>query len=321
MTNPGTRILNDVTLLANADRVVTIGNFDGIHRGHQYLIQQVVRDASKRGSRSTVITFEPHPTTVLRPDVPFHRLTTPAEKLRLLSMLGADEVLVLSFTPDFSAQTPEQFLKYLTLHSRPVAMFVGEGFRFGRDRAGDGESIRAFGAEHGFDTTIISRLRENGGVISSSSIRGALSRGDIQKANDWLGRRYRLRGIVEHGAARGRDLGFPTANLHLEPLACLPADGIYAAYAHVVEREDGPRPAMVYVGTRPTFAGGERVVEANILDFSGDLYARELEVEFVQFIRADAQFASAEELSLHMRRDEESTRAVLATVSSSGRKL
>jgi riboflavin kinase / FMN adenylyltransferase len=304
-------VYHDLHSVPPGQRVVTIGNFDGVHRGHQYLIRRVVDDAQKRGMRSLVITFEPHPTSVLRQDVPFQRLTSAGDKLRLLDNCGADEIVVLPFTVDFASQEPEEFLSALTTHVSPAAIFVGEGFRFGRNRAGDGETIRSFGAAGNFETTVISRLRENGGVISSSTIRNALARGDIEAANDWLGRRYHLRGRVEHGEARGRELGFPTANLQLDGLACLPSDGIYAAYACLDDPTSAPRPSMVYVGTRPTFDGQDRVVEANLLDFSGDLYTRDLTVEFVRFIRADAQFETADALSSQMRRDEIDTRSAL----------
>lgn len=318
MTGSSARTYDDLMELPNARRVVTIGNFDGVHRGHQHLIRRVVEDARLRGVRSLIVTFEPHPTTVLRPDISFQRLTTADAKMRHLTNSGADEVLVLPFTRDFASQEPEQFLSSLNEHASPVAVFVGEGFRFGRDRTGDGTTISSFGTKGGFETTVITRLHENGGVISSSAIRGALARGDIASANDWLGRRYRLRGTVEHGAARGRELGFPTANLQLDPLACLPSDGIYAAYAYLSDHQSTPRQSMVYVGTRPTFAGNDRIVEANILDFSGDLYTREIEVEFVRYIRADAEFESADALAEQMERDEIDTRAALADCAITG---
>ncbi|HUG15206.1 MAG TPA: bifunctional riboflavin kinase/FAD synthetase [Thermomicrobiales bacterium] len=312
MIETGTSFYSDLGALPRAQRVVTIGNFDGVHRGHQFLIGCVIADARKRGARSLVITFEPHPSAVLRPDVTFQRLTTSIEKQNLLAASGADELLILPFTRRFAEQEPVDFLRRLRECATPAATFVGEGFRFGRDRAGDGETIREFGMVHGFETTVITRLRENGGVISSSSIRNALARGDIAAANDWLGRRYRLRGSVEHGAARGRELGFPTANLMLDESVCLPADGIYAAHARVVDGDIGMRQAIVYVGARPTFAGDDRLVEAYILDFNGDLYTSELEVEFAQFIRADAKFDSPEALAAQMARDEIAARAAFA---------
>jgi riboflavin kinase/FMN adenylyltransferase len=251
---------------------------------------------------------------VLRPEQPFQRLTTPEEKLWLMRASGIDDIVVVPFDREFAALEPAQFLQLLVDTVRPAAVFVGEGFRFGRGRSGDGETIRSFGSHHGFETTIIQRIRDQDRIISSSSVRAALERGDIAEVSLFLGRRYRLSGRVAHGAARGRELGYPTANLLLRTDACLPADGIYAAYAHIGGSALGPRQAMVYIGTRPTFDEAERLVEVNILDFSGDLYTLEIQVEFVGFVRGDAAFGSAEALTQQMRRDEVVTRGILASL-------
>ncbi len=294
--------------------VVTIGNFDGVHRGHQYLIGQVVREARQRGVRSLAITFEPHPASILRPDHSPERLATADEKLALLRATGLDSVVVLEFSREFASLDPDTFLNLVLSTVQPVEVFVGEGFRFGHGRAGDGETIRRFGQQHGFDTTVITRLRDGDQMISSSNIRAALKAGDVDSAADWLGRRYRLLGTVEHGAARGRDLGYPTANLTVDPLVCIPGDGIYAALAHLPDGQMTARQALVYIGTRPTFDNGDRLVEANILDFNGDLYTRALEVEFVAFIRGDQTFDSAEELSEQMALDERQAREILGAI-------
>jgi riboflavin kinase/FMN adenylyltransferase len=290
---------------------VTIGNFDGVHLGHRYLIQHLIDDAHARGTRSLLITFEPHPTSVLRPDIRLERLTTPEQKIELLEATGLDEIAVVKFTPDVAAIEPEEFLSIVVASTQAKSVIVGEGFRFGRRRAGDTETIRHFGAKHGFETTILTRLRGDAEMISSTNIRAALHSGDLEHANQWLGRRYRLIGTVMHGKARGRELGFPTANLVLPPDLCIPGDGIYAAFAHVPTRNSGPHQAMVYIGTRPTFDNGDRIVEANILDFSGDLYTQTLELEFVAFVRGDAAFESPEALSAQMARDEDMTRSIL----------
>lgn len=298
--------------IESVPHAITIGNFDGVHRGHQYLIQRVVDDARARGVRSLVVTFEPHPTAVLRPDVPFHRLATPERKIHLIRATGIDEIAVIPFEREFAALEPNDFLELLVRTVKPVSVFVGSGFKFGRGRSGDGTTIAAFGETHGFETTVVDRLQDGDVTISSSSIREALAHGNIARAAASLGRRYRLAGSVEHGAARGRELGFPTANLLLPPDACIPSDGIYAGYAHVSDRTLGPRAAMIYIGTRPTFDNGERQVEVNILDFTGDLYTLDLEIEFVAWIRGDKAFESAEALSAQMHDDEATSRAVLA---------
>ena len=294
--------------------VVTIGNFDGVHRGHQYLIQQVVDAAQHRSVRSLAITFEPHPGAVLRPDHSPERLATADEKLRLLRATGLDNVVTLEFSREFANLEPVAFLDLVLSTVAPVEVFVGEGFRFGHGRAGDGATIQQFGDRHGFDTTIVTRLRDDEHMISSSNIRAALKAGNVEDASRWLGRRYRLLGTVEHGAARGRELGFPTANLTADAAVCVPGDGIYAALAHLPDAQMSARKALVYVGTRPTFDNGERLVEAYILDFNGDLYTRELEVEFVAFVRGDQTFPSAEALSAQMADDERSAREILAGI-------
>lgn len=299
--------------VASVPHIVTIGNFDGVHRGHQYLIQRVIDDARAKDRQSLVVTFEPHPASVLRPDVPFQRLTTPERKLYLLRATGVDEIAVVPFDPEFASLEPDEFLSLLTTSAEPRAVFVGSGFRFGKGRAGDGETIEQFGREHGFATTVIPRLQDGDVTISSSSIREALARGNIARATASLGRRYRLAGTVEHGAARGRALGFPTANLLIPSDILVPADGIYAGYAHVSDRELGARAAMIYIGARPTFDNGGPQVEVNILDFHGDLYTLDLEIEFVAWVREDRTFDSAEALAEQMHDDESTSRAVLAS--------
>lgn len=292
--------------------VVTIGNFDGVHRGHQYLMSLVVDEARRHGVHSLVVTFEPHPTTVLRPDVPFTRLTSPQEKLRLIRATGVDDIAVIPFTVEFATLEPDEFLQLLHETVRPLAVFVGEGFRFGHNRAGDGATIRAFGERAGFVTTVVPRLRDGDQVISSSSVRAALLAGDVGRARAWLGRPYRLSGTVVRGAGRGRELGFPTANIPIDPLLAVPADGIYAAWAEL-PGEASCHQALAYIGSRPTFDNGQRVVEVHVLDYSGDLYDQEIAVEFVDFVRGDQAFSSIPALIDQMRDDERAIRRILAS--------
>ncbi|MGH9176722.1 MAG: riboflavin kinase, partial [Vicinamibacterales bacterium] len=219
---------------------------------------------------------------------------------------------VIPFDLEFAALEPREFLALLVDTVQPVAIFIGEGFRFGKGRAGDGATIAEFGREHRFDAVVIPRLQNGDVTISSSLVRDALNHGNIARATASLGRRHRLHGTVEHGAARGRALGFPTANLLVSGDVCIPGDGIYAGYAHLSDRALGAREAMIYIGSRPTFDNGDRQVEVNILDFSGDLYTFDLEIEFVAWIRGDRTFDSAAELSAQMHDDEASARAVLA---------
>lgn len=291
--------------------VVTIGNFDGVHRGHQYLIEQLRARATTDHAQSLVITFEPHPASVLRPDSPFERLVSAEEKLRLLAAAGVDDVVVIPFTREFAALSADAFLELVTATTQPSAILVGEGFRFGHARTGDGETLARYGASAGFDAIVVSRLHSGAINISTSAIKAALHRAALGEAEAMLGRRYRLRGTVEQGVARGRELGYPTANLRLLDWACVPSDGIYAGYAHV-EAMDNPLQAMVYIGTRPTFDNGHRIVEVNILDFSGDLYTRDLTIEFVAWIRNDQAFDDVQSLVQRMALDESETRRLLA---------
>jgi riboflavin kinase/FMN adenylyltransferase len=242
--------------------------------------------------------------------MPFERLTSPERKLELLAAAGVDDIIVVPFDLEFAALSADEFLNLLVSQLRPVALFVGEGFRFGTGRSGDGSTIRAFAEWCGFDAEIVQRLHDGSENLSSSVIRAAVREGRVDDARRFLGRRYRLLGTVEHGVARGRELGYPTANLRLPAWACIPRDGIYAGYAHLDERDDAI-PAMIYIGTRPTFDDNERVMEVNILDFSGDLYSKNLEIEFVSHIRDDRAFGSAEELIAHIAQDETDTRALL----------
>lgn len=311
MTTAVERAKATLAAVEDAPHVVTIGNFDGVHRGHQYLIDKVKAAANDRGAKSLAITFEPHPVAVLRPERAPERIATAAEKLRLLRATGLDDVSVIEFTREFSTLTAEEFLDLLLSTVQPVEVFVGEGFRFGKGRSGDSDTIRLFGQTHGFDTTIVTRLSDDDAMVSSSNIRAALRNGDVAEAERCLGRRYRLLGTVEHGEARGRELGFPTANLTVDPSICVPADGIYAALAHLPDGQMSARKAIVYIGTRPTFDNDNHIIEAYILDFSGDLYTQELEIEFVAHIRGDQAFDSAEQLIDQMNRDEQAARIIL----------
>ena len=290
-------VLEALAAVPSGPHVVVVGNFDGLHRGHRYLIDLARQRAVHDGVRTAVVTFEPHPNAVLRPDQRFERLTPTDDKERLLQAAGIEDVITIPFGREFAALSPETFLETLSAALQPTAIIVGEGFRFGARRAGNTETLRAYAAQHGFEAVIAERLEDDDAGISSSAARAALRAGDLVEAERVLGRRYRLCGRVQHGAARGRELGYPTANLLLPADACVPADGIYAAYAHVEQPGLGPRQAMVYIGPRPMFDNGERQVEVNILDFIGDLYTQELGIEFVAFIRADAVFESVDDSS------------------------
>lgn len=268
--------------------------------------------ASERAAASLVVTFEPHPIAVLRPEYAPLRIATPEAKVEALRECGIDEVAVLPFDRELASLEPEVFLTLVSDAARPTDVVVGDGFRFGKQRRGDFGTLVEAGQKRGFAAHSIDPLVDDVGVVSSSRIRTALIEGDVAEAERLLGRRYRLCGQVEHGAARGRDLGYPTANLHIPVGLCVPADGIYAAYAHLDGPNGAERQALVYIGTSPTFGARERLVEVNILDFRGDLYSRELEIEFVGRVRADGIFENAEALMEQMADDETTSRVLLA---------
>ena len=313
MTGVPSGVADALDRLNGQRHALTIGNFDGVHRGHQHLLSRVTSRAAEAGVASLVVTFEPHPVSVLRPEHAPPRLSTPDMKIAYLHAVGIDDVVVLPFTRELAALSPEEFLSAISDAACPTDIFVGEGFRFGKMRAGDIETIRRFGETRGFRAHSVEPLTDDQGVISSTRVREALLEGHIDTATDLLGRRYRLRGTVEHGMARGRDLGYPTANLQIGHGMCIPQDGIYVGYAHLDERSHGPREALIYIGSSPTFGDTGRKVEVYILDYQGDLYSQTLEVEFIAFVRPDRTFASADELTQQIEMDEATSREILAS--------
>lgn len=290
--------------------VVAIGNFDGVHRGHQHILRLVAADARRNGARSAVVTFDPLPPEVLRPSAAPARLTSTPERLALIAAQGIDDIEVLPFTPELSQQSPGEFVDLLVARLSPIEVVVGADFRFGHQRAGTVDTLRTIGQERGFEVRAVDRVGDDQGDVSSSRIRALIATGDVRDAWELLGRPYRLSGFVVQGFQRGRTLGFPTANLTLDPRLAIPADGIYAGWARIPG--DSTFPAMIYIGSRPTFADGSRVVEVHVLDFSGDLYGAELTVAFACRIRGDIGFTDVSELVRQMERDRDAARAALA---------
>lgn len=306
-----TELLGDI---APGPHVVTIGNFDGLHLGHQRLLQQVRARATELGARPLVVTFEPHPVSVLRPDPPLLRVVMPERKLELLRGAGIDDLLVLEFSLAFAGLAPDEFLDYLAVRTQPRALLVGDRFRFGRGRSGNAETLREHGQRHGYVTEIVAPFHTAGEPVSSSRVRRHILTGELHEACELLGRRFRLSGVVRGGLARGRDMGYPTANLIAPTELCVPCDGIYAAYARTSEQPELARATLVYIGASPTFDPRERLIEAHILDFNGDLYARELELEFVEFLRPDQRFETVDELVAQIQRDEAAARRLFQLV-------
>ncbi|GAB3801699.1 bifunctional riboflavin kinase/FAD synthetase [Micromonospora zhanjiangensis] len=297
--------------------VVTIGVFDGVHKGHQATIGHAVERAKELGVRSVVVTFDPHPSEVVRAGSHPAVLTEPARKAELIEALGVDVLCVVPFTPDFSRLPAEAFVHdVLVEHLHAALVVVGENFRFGHRAAGDVPMLKRLGRTFGFGVEGGPLIAEGGRVFSSTYIRSCVDAGDVAAAAAALGRPHRLEGVVVRGDQRGRELGFPTANLLCHRYAAVPADGVYAA--RLVR--PGPRrdrdplmglPAAVSIGTNPTFSGLERRVEAHVLDFSGDLYGERLALDFDAHLRGQLRYDSVEPLIAQIGRDVERTRELL----------
>ncbi len=289
--------------------VVTIGVFDGVHRGHQRIIGEAVARARDLGLESVVVTFDPHPSEVVRPGTHPAVLTEPARKAELIEELGVDALCVIPFTVEFSHLPAERFVHDVlveTLHAAVVV--VGENFRFGHRAAGDRVLLEELGRRFGFEVVTPSLVGSDTAVISSTYIRACVAAGDVATAAEALGRPHRLEGVVVRGDGRGRQLGFPTANLMCGRYAAVPADGVYAAWAY---HRGGRHMAAVSVGTNPTFSGRERRVEPYLLDFDGDLYGERIALDFVARLRPMLTFREIPALIARIHEDVAETRRVL----------
>ncbi|MGW6005073.1 bifunctional riboflavin kinase/FAD synthetase [Oerskovia enterophila] len=323
--------------------VVTIGNFDGVHRGHAEVLGRIVSLARESGSQAVAVTFHPHPATVHRPEQAPELLTGIADRMELLEATGLDAVLLVEYTLDFARQSPEEFVRtYLVDGLGARTVVVGHDVRFGRDNAGNLATMVELGRTYGFEVRAIDDVGTVGGEPghasasgdaastaadaapsgrwSSTEIRGLLTDGKVREAAALLGRHHRLRGVVVHGDARGRELGFPTANLGAIS-GMVPADGVYAGWLRRPQllaadpgNCDGVLPAAISIGTNPTFDGVERRVEAYVLDRTDlDLYDEEVVLEFVEHLRPTLRFDGIDALVETMHDDVARARAILAS--------
>lgn len=283
---------------------VTVGVLDGVHRGHRALLARLDPSMSR-----TVLTFDPHPVEVLRPGTPPRLLTTIDERVALLDRVGVDVVGVLDLN-EIKELDPGEFVREVLVAKFEVGhLVVGADFRFGKDRSGDVDLLAGLAGDLGFDLEVIDLVAEGGSVVSSSRIRASIEAGDVETAGDLAGTWFTLSNVVIHGDERGRQLGFPTANLRPPERKVVPAHGVYSCFASF----DGERhDAAVNVGVRPTFGGGDVLVEAFLLDFEGDLYDRELTLQFVGHTRPELTFPDVDQLVQRMREDVAVTRKVLA---------
>ncbi|MER3455136.1 MAG: bifunctional riboflavin kinase/FAD synthetase [Acidimicrobiia bacterium] len=303
-------IIDDLSLLPSPKEgsAITIGNFDGVHRGHRAVIEQVRSEARDRGFRSGVVTFDRHPAELLRPKKAPCRLSEPERKIELLLETGVDYLCVLRFDQELADMEPGDFVREILVAGFNVRLVVvGRNFRFGRNRRGSLALLEEMGARFGFYAEEMPLVSVEGFDISSTRIRAAVSHGDVEWAASALGREYSLRGIVLEGDKRGATLGFPTMNIFPPERMCLPADGVYAGWTVV----DGSKYlAAINVGRRPTFVEeGTVLVESYLLDYEGgDAYGKTIEVGFSRWIRGEYRFANAQELVEQIARDVEEVR-------------
>ncbi len=302
------RGLQDIKKFDLKDPVVTLGNFDGVHLGHQEIFKQVVAWALSTGGSSVVFTFEPHPLKVLAPQRSPKLLSTFREKMEQVEASGMDAVICAKFTHEFASQNPEDFVKDVLVDALGIKhLFVGHDYAFGRDRKGDIAFLRNAGERHGFGVHVIGPVQVEGITVSSTKIRQLVMDGEVCLASKLLGRPYSIEGTVIHGRSRGHDLGFPTANI-TTPNELPPREGVYAVSVHV---EGKIYMGAANIGKNPTFGEEQPSYEVHILDFGGDLYGKFLKIKFIKRVRDEFKFKSVEELVAQINKDIELVRSIL----------
>jgi riboflavin kinase/FMN adenylyltransferase len=298
---------------SNRDSVVTAGFFDGLHIGHQTIIEQVTEAAKAQGLRSVVVTYDTHPRQIVREDgAPVALLTTIDEKLALLAKMGVDLAMVIHFDHGLAQMTPMDFVQ-IVLKGRVGMRKIVVGFNhgFGKHRQGDRETLIAMSKSLGFSVDVVNPRRNGDTIVSSTYLRDLVAEGDMVKASEGLGRYYSIHGIVIHGFGRGKRLNWPTANLGLiSPGKLSPRDGIYAGLAKVHEEL---LPTAISIGFNPTFTESKHSLEAHIIDFEGDIYDEDIELQFVERIRSEKKFSSEKELCAQIAEDVHTASALLRT--------
>jgi riboflavin kinase/FMN adenylyltransferase len=289
--------------------VVTMGTFDGVHRGHQAVLAEVTQRARASGLSSVLVTFDPHPLAVVNPAAVPKLLTLPEEKRRLVTAQGIAQFVLMPFTPAVAQLDAEAFVGRLREQFAMRELVMGFDQGFGRGRGGDVELVQRLAGQQGFGMTVVDAVRDNGQPISSTLIRAGLARGDLDAAARWLGRPYGIRGTVVRGAGRGRTIGIPTINLETpDSRKLLPPDGVYAVRVDVNGRSYG---GMMNQGPRPTFGEQARALEVHLFDFDGELYGETVDVDWVRRLRAVQAFPSREALVAQLQRDRTAARATL----------
>lgn len=290
--------------------VVTVGTFDGVHQGHWAVLQEIRRRAEATGRRSVLVTFDPHPLRIVRPEHAPPLLTTPVEKKEILAESGLDYAVFLSFTEALSRYGPRRFVEEILVARLGMKeLVIGYDHGFGRDREGSPEMLRRIGRELGFAVDVVHPVEAGGSAVSSTRIRGLVSEGEMREVASALGRLYSIRGVVVRGDGRGRDLGFPTANLRLSSGDKLvPPEGIYAVRG-VLRR--GTWTGALHLGPRPTFKGSPPSIELHLIDFDADIYGEEVRVDFVEYLRPIEPFTTVQALVDQIRADVERAKVVV----------
>lgn len=294
----------------NPDRstVLTIGVFDGVHLGHKHLISETIKSAKAEKALSGVVTFRRHPIELLDPKASLPYLTSLEEKTKLIKAEGVDFVVALTFDKELAKLTAPEFVALLKKHLRMRGLVVGPDFALGRGREGDVSALQKLGQQDDFFVKVVPPLKIRGEVVSSTLIREALAKGEVSRVVRLTGRPYLIKGRVVEGTGTGRELGFPTANLLVEKGWAIPRDGVYATLTHI---NGNVHPSMTSIGVRPTFGGKNRTVETYILDFSADIYNREVAIDIVDRLRDEKKFGSVDELKTQIADDIKRGKAIL----------
>jgi riboflavin kinase/FMN adenylyltransferase len=295
--------------ISGRNAAVAIGVFDGVHRGHRHLIGHLVERAGREGLSRLVVTFHPHPRSVVRPGTPLTYLCGLEERVELLKALGVDDVAVLAFTSELAQLSARDFVSLAVEELRMKLLVVGADFALGRGREGTTDVLAGIGREIGFEVDVVPLLATSGEKVGSTAVRQALERGDMETAASLLGRPFALRGPVIKGAERGKSLGFPTANMAFGQDRALPAFGVYVTRAYLRE---GVFPAVTNIGLRPTFDEDKPTVETFILDFQGEVYGQELRIELLHRLRGEVRFLNVEALREQIEKDVAASRAYVA---------
>jgi riboflavin kinase/FMN adenylyltransferase len=297
------------SITPQGETLLTIGVFDGVHAGHRHLLEKLLRRAAEKNLLSGVVTFTPHPQSVLHPNNQLPWLSSLEDRVRAFQDMGVNIVAVLTFTPKVAQLSAREFISLLKKYLKMRDIMVGPDFVLGRDQEGNINLLRTLGREMNFSVEVVSPYTVNGEVVSSTLIRQALIQGDMIRVERLMGHYFYLKDKVTTSDKRGRVLGFPTANLDVKPQQALPGNGIYATITQV----DGKRfPSATNIGIRPTFGEGEKTVETHLLNYQGDLYGKEIRVEFVQKLRDEQRFPSSEELKTQIQKDVRKVEALLA---------